>query len=85
MSYCSKLVVLGLGRIFDLQKSTISCLPTTVSVVVGHGGGAVNGDVVPGGRTRCMTGGTAAAMIRVSCSGDTKLTMFDRSFAAFLW
>ena len=85
MSYSRRLVALGSGRIFDLQKFTISCLPATVSVVVGSGGGAVNGDVVPSGRTRCMTGGTVAARIIVNYSGDTRPTRFDISFAAFVW
>ena len=84
MSYCRRLFAFGLGRIFHLQIFTTSCLPAAV-FVVGIGGGAVNRDVVPGGRTRCMTSGMAAAIIRVSCSGVTRLTMFERSFAAFFW
>ena len=62
----------------------ISCLPATVLVVMGGGGGAVNGDVVPGGRTKCRVGGTAAARITVNCSGVTSPARSDILFAAFV-
>ena len=43
--------------------------PSRVVIVAGCGGGADKGEMVPTGRESCKVDGTAAARIRVICSG----------------
>ena len=68
-SHLSKQSAAGSGNMFFLQYLTTSCRPASVATVVGGGGGVDNGDVVLGGNTNWIVGGTAAASIRVICSG----------------
>ena len=68
-SHLSKQSAAGSGNMFFLQYLITSCHPASVATVVGGSGGVDNGDAVPGGNTNCIVGGTAAASIRVNCSG----------------
>ena len=54
---------------FFLQYLITSCRSASVAAVVGGGGGVESGDAEPGGNTIWIVGGTAAASIRVICSG----------------
>ena len=54
----------------------------------GGGGGHDKGDMLPGGSASWSAGGTAAARMRVSCSGDTVSASSAKSLAALacdLW
>ena len=72
----------GSGRILLLQCLINSCRPVGVVDVLGGGGGVDSGEIWAGGRTSCNVGGTAAARIRVSCSGETRLAMSANPLAA---
>ena len=68
-SHLSKQSAAGSGNMFFLQYLITSCHPASVATVVGGGGGVDSGDAVPGGKTNWIVGGTAAASIKVICSG----------------
>ena len=68
-SQLSKQSAAGSGNMFFLQYLITSCHPASVATVVGGGGGVDSGDAVPGGNTNWIVGGTAAARIKVICSG----------------
>ena len=57
-----------------------SCHPVGIVDVSGGGGGVDNGEIWPGGRTSLSVGGTAAARINVSCSGETRPAMSASPF-----
>ena len=61
----------------------MSWQPSRVVVVTGCGGGADKGETVPAGRESCKVGGTAAARIRVICSGVTVVARSASPFAAW--
>ena len=68
-----------------LQYFTISLRPASVVGVDGGGGGVARGDVVPGGKTSWIAGGTAAANISVICSGVTNDVRSAILRAALAW
>ena len=69
LSHLSKQSAAGSGNMFFLQYLITSCHSASVAAVVGGGGGVESGDAEPGGNTIWIVGGTAAASIRVICSG----------------
>ena len=69
LSHLWKQFAAGSGNMFFLQYLTTSCHPASVATVVGGGGGVDSGDAVPGGNTNWIVDGTAAASIKVICSG----------------
>ena len=50
-------------------------------MTAGGGGGVDRGDMLPGGRVSWSVSSTAAARIRVSCSGDTVSANSAKPFA----
>ena len=73
----------GSGKIIFLQYLIISCLPAAVVAVFGGGGGVESGEICPGSRTSCKVGRTAAARMRVNCSGDMRPAISAIPLAAF--
>ena len=69
LSHLSKQFAAGSGSMFFLQYLITFCLSASVAAVVGGSGGVESGDAEPGGSTIWIVGGTAAASIRVICSG----------------
>ena len=69
LSHLSKQFAAGSGNMFFLQYLITFCLSASVAAVVGGGCGVKSGNVEPGGNTIWIVGGTAAASIRVICSG----------------
>ena len=57
--------------------------PSHVMIVAGCGGGADRGETVPTGRESCRVGGTAAARIRVICSGVTAMASSASPFTTW--
>ena len=52
-------------------------------IMAGGGGGVDRGETVPAGRESCRVGGTAAARIKVICSGVTAVASSASPFAAW--